>query len=183
MLKMKLMIWHFNFLNMKKIIFMVFMCLSLVANGQTTAITLEEYNNRCTRNDEAIKDVSTIEELLDYFKYGLGNDEKVLVVTDEINKIATYKTINRPNKARLYGFVFEYKGGLIEHRTIDPIKDMERFIIILRDQTCPNETIIFEDKYTCFKYSIKGYEVVCWLDSLKYFNLGQRKQLGTEIAT
>ena len=117
---------------MKKIIFMVFMCLSLVANGQTTAITLEEYNNRCTRNDEAIKDVSTIEELFYYFIYGLGNDEKVLVVTDEINKIATYKTINRPNKARLYGFIFEYKGGLISHSTIDPIKDMERLIIILR---------------------------------------------------
>lgn len=32
---MKMMIWGFNFLNMKKIIFMVFMCLSLVASGQT----------------------------------------------------------------------------------------------------------------------------------------------------
>ena len=150
------------------------MCLSLVANGQTTAISLEEYNNRCTRNDEAIKDVSTIEELFYYFNYGLGNDEKVLVVTDEINKIATYKTINRPNKARLYGFVFEYKGGVISHRTIDTIKDMERFIIMLRDQTCPNEAIIFDDKDYCSKYSIKGYEVICWLSSDKYFNLCQR---------
>ena len=166
---------------MKKIIFIVFMCLSLVANGQTTAITLEEYNDRCTRNEETIKDVSTIEELFDYF-YGLGNDEKVLVVTDEINKIATYKTINRPNKARLYGFVFEYKGGLISHRTIDPIKDMERFIIMLRDQTCPNKTIIFEDKDYCFKYSVNGYEVVCWDSLSKYFNLCQSKQLGIEIA-
>lgn len=174
MLKKKLMIWDFNLLSMKKIIFMAFMCLSLIANGQTTAITLEEYNNRCTRNDEAIKDVSTIEELFDYFNYGLGNDEKVLVVTDEINKIATYKTINRPNKARLYGLIFEYKDGGIRHRTIDPIKDMERFIIILRDQTCPNEAIIFEDKYYCFKYSVNGYEVVYWLSSLKYFNLCQR---------
>lgn len=160
---------------MKKIIFIVFMCLSLVANGQTTAISLEEYNNRCTRNDEAIKDVSTIEELFFYFNYGLGNDEKVLVVTDEINKIATYKTINRPNKARLYGFVFEYNYGVISHRTIDTIKDMERFIIMLRDQTCPNEAIIFEDKDYCFKYSVNGYEVVCWFDSLKYFNLSKVK--------
>ena len=153
---------------------MAFMCLSLVANGQTTVITLEEYNNRCTRNEEIIKDVSTIEELLDYFRYGLGNDEEVLVVTDETNKIATYKTINRPNKARLYGFVFEYKGGIISHRTIDPIKDMERFIIMLRDQTCPNEAIIFEDKYDCFKYSVNGYEVIYWLSSSKYFNLQRR---------
>ena len=160
---------------MKKIIFIVFMCLSLVANGQTAAISLEEYNNRCTRNDEAIKDVSTIEELFDYF-YGLGNDEKVLVITDEINKIATYKTINRPNKARLYGFVFEYEGGEIRHRTIDPIKDIEKFIIMLRDQTCPNEAIIFEDKYYYFKYSIKDYEVVYWNGSSKYFNLFRRKQ-------
>ena len=175
MLKKKLMIWHFNFLNMKKIIFIVFMCLSLVANGQTAAISLEEYNDRCTRNEEIIKDVSTIEELFDYF-YGLGNDEEVLVVTDEINKIATYKTINRPNKARLYGFVFKYKGGIISHRTIDPIKDMERFIIMLRDQTCPNEAIIFEDKYYCFKYSVNGYEVVCWDSSSKYFNLSKDKQ-------
>ena len=174
MLKRKLMIWGFNLLSMKKIIFMAFMCLSLVANGQTTAITLEEYNNRCTRNDESIKDVSTIEELFDYF-YGLGNDEKVLVVTDEINKIATYKTINRPNKARLYGFVFEYGSG-IRHRTIDPIKDMERFIIMLRDQTYPNEAIIFEDKDYCFTYSVNGYEVVYWLDSSKYFNLYKHKQ-------
>ena len=171
MLKKKLMIWDFNLLSMKKIIFMAFMCLSLVANGQTKAITLEEYNNRSTLNEETIKDVSTIEELFDYFYYGLGNDEKVLVVTDEINKIATYKTINRPNKARLYEFVFEYKGGLIEHRTIDPIKDMERFIIMLRDQTCPNEAIIFEDKVDCFKYSVNGYEVIYWLSSSKYFNL------------
>ena len=174
MLKRKLMIWDFNFLNMKKIIFIVFMCLSLVANGQTAAISLEEYNNRCTRNKEIIKDVSTIEELFDYFYYGLGNDEEVLVVTDEINKIATYKTINRPNKARLYGFVFEYKGGVISHRTIDPIKDMERFIIMLRDQTCPNKAIIFEDKDYCFKYSVNGYEVVYWHSSSKYFNLCQR---------
>ena len=159
---------------MKKIIFIVFMCLSLVANGQTAAITLEEYNDRCTRNEETIKDVSTIEELFDYFYYGLGNDKKVLVVTDEINKIATYKTINRPNKARLYGFVFEYNCGVISHRTIDPIKDMERFIIMLRDQTCPNKAIIFEDKCYCFKYSVNGYEVVYWLDSSKYFNLCQR---------
>ena len=151
------------------------MCLSLVANGQTAAISLEEYNDRCTRNEEIIKDVSTIEELFDYF-YGLGNDEEVLVVTDEINKIATYKTINRPNKARLYGFVFKYKGGIISHRTIDPIKDMERFIIMLRDQTCPNEAIIFEDKYYCFKYSVNGYEVVCWDSSSKYFNLSKDKQ-------
>ena len=158
------------------------MCLSLVANGQTTAITLEEYNDRCTRNEETIKDVSTIEELFDYFKYGLGNDEKVLVVTDEINKIATYKTINRPNKARLYGFVFENGGG-IRHRTIDPIKDMERFIIMLRDQTCPNEAIIFEDKDYCFTYSVNGYEVVYWLGSSKYFDLYRSKQLGTKIAT
>ena len=182
MLKRKLMIWHFNFLNMKKIIFIVFMCLSLVANGQTAAISLEEYNDRCTRNEEIIKDVSTIEELFDYF-YGLGNDEEVLVVTDEINKIATYKTINRPNKARLYGFVFKYKGGIISHRTIDPIKDMERFIIMLRDQTCPNEAIIFEDKYYCFKYSVNGYEVVYWLSSSKYFDLYRSKQLGIKIAT
>lgn len=168
---------------MKKIIFMAFMCLSLAANGQTTAISLEEYNNRCTRNDEVIKDVSTIEELFDYLIYGSGNDEKVLVVTDETNKIATYKTINRPNKARLYGFVFEYKGGGMSHRTIDPIKDMERFIIMLRDQTCPNEAIIFEDKDYCFKYSIKGYEVVYWHSSSKYFNLFRNKQLGTKIAT
>lgn len=160
---------------MKKIIFIAFMCLSLVANGQTTAISLEEYNNRCTRNDEAIKDVSTIEELFYYFNYGLGNDEKVLVVTDEINKIATYKTINRPNKVRLYGFVFEYKGGVISHRTIDTVKDMERFIIMLRDQTCPNEAIIFEDKDYYLKYSVNGYEVVCWIDSLKYFNLSKVK--------
>lgn len=159
---------------MKKIIFIVFMCLSLVANGQTAAISLEEYNNRCTRNDEAIKDVSTIEELFDYL-YGLGNDEKVLVVTDEINKIATYKTINRPNKARLYGFVFEYKGGFISHRAIDPIKDMERFIIMLRDQTCPNETIIFEDKDSCFKYSVNGYVVFYWPSTSKYFNLSKVK--------
>ena len=108
------------------------MCLSLVANGQTAAISLEEYNNRCTRKEETIKDVSTIEELFDYFNCGLDNDKKVLVVTDEINKIATYKTINRPNKARLYGFVFEYNYGVISHRTIDPIKDMERFIIMIR---------------------------------------------------
>ena len=161
---------------MKKIIFIVFMCLSLVANGQTAAISLEEYNDRCTRNEEIIKDVSTIEELFDYFYYGLGNDEKVLVVTDEINKIATYKTINRPNKARLYGFVFEYKGSGISHRTIDPIKDMERFIIMLRDQTCPNEAIIFEDKDYCFTYSVNGYEVVYWLSSSKYFNLYKHKQ-------
>ena len=158
------------------------MCLSLVANGQTAAISLEEYNNRCTRNEEIIKDVSTIEELFDYF-YGLGNDEKVLVVTDEINKIATYKTINKPNKARLYGFVFEYKGSSISHRTIDPIKDMERFIIMLRDQTCPNKAIIFEDKDYCFTYSVNGYEVVYWLSSSKYFDLYKHKQLGTEIAT
>ena len=157
------------------------MCLSLVANGQTAAISLEEYNNRCTRNDESIKDVSTIEELFDYF-YGLGNDEKVLVVKDEINKIAKYKTINRTNKARLYGFVFEYKGGVISHRTIDPIKDMERFIIMLRDQTCPNEAIIFEDKCYCFKYSVNGYEVVYWDSTSKYFYLCHKK-LGTEIAT
>ena len=154
------MIWSFNLLSMKKIIFIVFMCLSLVANGQTAAISLEEYNNRCTRNDE-----------------------KVLVVTDEINKIATYKTINRPNKARLYGFVFEYKGSGISHRTIDPIKDMERFIIMLRDQTCPNEAIIFEDKDYCFTYSVNGYEVVYWLSSSKYFDLLKHKQLGTKIAT
>ena len=166
---------------MKKIIFIVFMCLSLVANGQTAAISLEEYNNRCTRNDESIKDVSTIEELFDYF-YGLGNDEEVLVVTDEINKIATYKTINRPNKARLYGFVFEYNSS-ISHRTIDPIKDMERFIIMLRDQTRPNEAIIFEDKDYCFKYSVNGYEVGYWDSTSKYFYLCRSKQLGTEIAT
>lgn len=140
MLKMKMMIWDFNFLNMKKILILMLIICPHLMWGQT--ISLQEYNDRCSRNDEAIKDVSTIEELFDYFNYGLGNNEKVLVVTDEINKIATYKTINRPNKARLYGFVFEYKSGTITHNTLNPEKDIERFMLLLRDNAFPNDIIV-----------------------------------------
>ena len=141
-MKMKMMIWTFNFLNMKKILILMLIICPHLMWGQT--ISLQEYNDRCARNDEVIKDVSTIEELFDYFNYGLGNNEKVLVVTDEINKIATYKTINRPNKARLYGFVFEYKNGTITHNTLNPEKDRERFMVLLRDNAYPNDVIVID---------------------------------------
>lgn len=159
---------------MKKIIFMVFMCLSLVASGQTTAISLQEYNDRCSRNEETIIDVSTIEELFDYFNYG-QKKEKVSVVTDEVNNIITYLTIPAPNKVRLYGFVFEYGKGSVIHRTKDPIGDMKWFMVRLRNKTCPNDTIIYDNTDLCVGYAIKGYKVVYWGGSSRqHFVLYQR---------
>lgn len=130
---------------MKKILILMLIICPHLLWGQT--ISLQEYNDRCTRNDEIIKDVSTIEELRNYFRNEMGEGEEVLVVTDELNRIATYKTIPAPNKVRLYGYVFEYDGIKIMHKTIDYIGEARKFIIILRDNAYPNDVIVEENKY------------------------------------
>jgi hypothetical protein len=122
-----------------------------VANGQTTAITLEEYNNKCTHNKETIIDVSTIEELF------WGNNHKkgevVLVMLDKVHNIAEYRTIPPPNKIRLYGFVFE---GLSCH-TNDVYGDTEKFAILLRNKLYPKETIIKKNEGEMTSYIIGEY--------------------------
>ena len=130
------------------------MCLSLVANGQTTAITLEEYNNKCTDNKETIIDVSTIEELFWYNNHKKKSEE-VLVVLDKVHNIAAYKTIPPPNKVRLYGFVFE---GLSCY-TNDVYGDAEKFSILLRNKLYPKETIIKKNECEMTSYIIGEYSV------------------------